>query len=133
MMCIYKITDLENGKIYIGQTVNLKRRIKEYRAASNGITKSGQKYRIYELFNSKGFNNFRFDVLEEIDDKDLLNEREIYWISKLNSRNPEVGYNSKTGGKGGKMIASSIEKCVKVHMDFIIRKKKNFVDRKVFM
>ena len=43
----------------------------------------------------------------EIIDNDKLNEREIYWIKKMNARNPNIGYNSKIGGLGGSMIELS--------------------------
>lgn len=110
MMCIYRITDLTNGKIYIGQTRNLKRRKKEYKSASNGISKKNQNYLICQMFAEKGFDNFVFDVLEEVNDSGLLDEKEIFWISKLDSRNPLIGYNSKTGGKGGSLIQESRDK-----------------------
>lgn len=109
MGCIYKITNLQNGMIYIGQTINIKRRIKEYKYKSRNL-ESKSKYKIMEEINKYGFENFSFDVIEDnIEDKDL-DEREIFWINKLESRNPHIGYNSKEGGRGGKMIRDSIHK-----------------------
>lgn len=109
MGCIYKISNLQNGMIYIGQTINIKRRIKEYKYKSRNL-ESKSKYKIMEEINKYGFENFSFDVIEDnIEDKDL-DEREIFWINKLESRNPHIGYNSKEGGRGGKMIQDSIHK-----------------------
>lgn len=101
--CIYKITNTVNNKIYVGQTKNFNRRIEEYKHKSKNITKKS-KYRIMLEIEKYGFHNFKFSVLERVDDISILDEREIYWISKLDSRNPDIGYNSKTGGKScGKM------------------------------
>lgn len=107
MMCIYKITDLTNEKIYVGKTKNLKRRIKEYRCKSKNLSNKKSQYRIMKVIHEKGFENFEFSILEEIIDPDLLDAREIYWISRLGSRDPNIGYNSKTGGSGGSMIELS--------------------------
>lgn len=107
MMCIYKITDKTNGMIYIGKTKNLKRRIKEYKNKSKKLLNKKSQYRIMQIIHEKGFDNFDFDVLEEITNKDKLDEREIYWIAHLDSRNTNVGYNSKCGGIGGSMIQLS--------------------------
>lgn len=100
--CVYRITNIQNGKIYVGKTINLKRRIKEYRNNVNGKLKDSAKYEIIQVMREHGFNNFKFDILEECPESEL-DEREIYYIKKLDSRNPLVGYNKKTGGKGGTM------------------------------
>lgn len=110
MMCIYKITDLTNGKIYVGKTNDIVRRINEYRYKSKNLNNRKRKYRIIERMHEIGFDNFEFTILEEISDESLLDEREIHWIDKLNARDINVGYNSKSGGKGGTMIPYSINK-----------------------
>jgi hypothetical protein len=62
-----------------------------------------------EEMNRFGFDNFEITVIEEIPDSEL-NEREEYWIRKLDSRNSKIGYNSKTGGIGGALTDESKEK-----------------------
>lgn len=74
---IYKGTDPINGKIYIGQTINLEKRIIQH--AKNG--------RI----------NFQWDILCEVNSKKELEEKEKYYIDKYDSMNPEKGYNRKYG------------------------------------
>lgn len=103
---IYKITNLIEHKIYVGQTKNLKRRMKEYKNKSKKLDKRSS-YKMMKIINQYGFENFKFDILEEVINNENLNEREIFWIDKLNSRNPDIGYNSKTGGLGGLLIDES--------------------------
>ena len=83
---IYKLT-FPNGKIYIGQSVDIKRRIKEHNSSLRGaiiphvIAKYGQ------------IDNF--EILEEIpaDQPELMNEREEYYINFFNSLTTGNGYN----------------------------------------
>ena len=109
MGCIYKITNLQNKMIYIGKTINFKRRVKEYKYKSRNL-KTKSKYKIMEEINKYGFENFLFEIIEDNVDNSDLDNREIFWIHKLNSRDPNIGYNSKEGGVGGKMISVSIDK-----------------------
>lgn len=106
MNCIYKITNLINGLIYIGKTTDYKRRIKEYKYGSKTITRR-KKYRVMEEIHKYGFSNFKFEIIENNIDFKNLDNREIFWIDKLNSRDTNVGYNSKTGGIGGELIDKS--------------------------
>ena len=106
MNLIYKITDLTNSKIYVGKTKNLKRRIREY---SNTKVSKKRKYRIMNIIREKGISNFEFSIIEENIPDEKIDEREMYWIKTLQSRDIEIGYNSKAGGIGGKMIDYSLE------------------------
>ena len=90
---IYKITNLLNGKAYVGQTIqNLNKRLSRHRNDDRpGISQAIKKY---------GWENFSVEVLEECENREQLNEREIFWIAKLNTKTPN-GYNLTIGGKGG--------------------------------
>lgn len=93
-MCgIYKITNLINGKIYIGQSIDIKRRWKE--------EKRNRKHDMTAIrsraFQKYGVDSFHFDILEECP-RDKLNEREKYWIAFYRSSDPEYGYNMTAGG-----------------------------------
>lgn len=81
---IYKITNLINNKIYIGQSIHIERRWTEHcrPSASSLISNAIKKY---------GSNNFSFEIIE-ICNKEILNEREAYWIQFYNSLKPN-GYN----------------------------------------
>lgn len=89
---IYKITNLINGKCYIGQTTNSKRRFSEHRAKGYG---SENNKVLYYAFDKYGLNNFSFEVIEE--QIENYNEREKYWIRYYDSF--ENGYNQTEGGE----------------------------------
>ena len=87
-MIIYKTTNLINGKIYIGQdSKNNPNYIGSGKILKRAIIKYG-KY------------NFRKEILEKCQSKTELNEKEIYWIDKLNTTNLNIGYNLTLGGEG---------------------------------
>lgn len=87
---IYKVTNKVNGKVYIGQSVDIGRRWRQHMTAEDDIYfhKAIQKY---------GVENFEWEVIEKCKKKDL-DEREIYWIEYYDSFNK--GYNCTKGGDG---------------------------------
>lgn len=91
-MIIYKTINLINGKIYIGQD---SKNNPDYLGSGNILKYAIKKY---------GIKNFTKEILEYCDSKEHLNEREIFWIEKMNSRDLNIGYNIAIGGTGGKLI-----------------------------
>ena len=89
MIGIYKITNLINGKVYIGQSQNIESRFKEhlYHHNASNIGRDIYKYKA---------ENFSFEILEECS-KEELDEKEDYYIYKYNSI--ENGYNLIKGGQ----------------------------------
>ena len=71
---IYKITNLINGKSYIGQTNDYKRRFREHREKNYCNAED----LLYKAFDKYGIDNFSFEVIE--DKTPNYNEREKYWI-----------------------------------------------------
>jgi group I intron endonuclease len=84
MIGIYKITNLTNGKSYVGQSVHIERRWTEHclPSANSLIAKAIQKY---------GKEQFTFQVVEECA-PEQLDEKEEYYISHFNTVTPN-GYN----------------------------------------
>ena len=97
MVGIYKITNLVNGKVYIGQSQNIKERWKDHRTDY----KRGEVI-LYRAMRKYGIDNFSFEVIEECS-VDELNEKEIYYIAEYNSyiyAENSNGYNMTIGGDG---------------------------------
>ena len=93
-MVIYKITNKESGKVYIGQTIrNVKKRwIQHCRPNSkktSAITCAIKKY---------GKASFNFEVIDTATSIEELNQKEIKYIAELNCIAPN-GYNLEVGGK----------------------------------
>jgi len=91
---IYKITNLVNGNLYIGLSVNLKRRNFEHFCNKNVLKKSNTLYKAIRKYSKE---NFLFEVIEYVPDLSKLSEREIYWIEVLKPM-----YNMNLGGLGNK-------------------------------
>lgn len=88
---IYKITNLENKKCYIGRSTNVKRRLTDHIKSSIGIeTIANQK--IHDVMREEGIWNFSFELLEACE-KDQLGDREKYYIEFFQSNNSLYGYN----------------------------------------
>lgn len=108
MIGIYKITS-PSGKIYIGQSINLERRLSRYK--SNLNTSKGQ-IRLNRSFIKYGIENHLFEIVLECLVEDL-NVKERYYQELFNC--VEAGLNlryTKTLDKSGKMSAESIAKMV---------------------
>lgn len=83
---IYSIINQINGKRYIGQAYSLYNRCNNHRNYKSGAPKLNSAIQKY------GIENFQFVILEECP-KELLNEREEYWILFYDTLNPDKGYN----------------------------------------
>ena len=94
-MIIYKVTNLLNGKIYIGQT----RQPLQTRWRQHGYKKSNT-VGLKGAIDKYGKDNFSLEVLLETDCKKVLNLKEVEYISHFGSLVPN-GYNLTTGGEGG--------------------------------
>lgn len=96
MSCgIYKITNKINGHSYIGQSVDIERRWRQH----INFPKENSKYPLYQAFVKYGIENFSFEILE-LCQKEKLDSREIYFITKFNTYRD--GYNQTCGGSGSK-------------------------------
>ena len=93
---IYCIENLINHKKYVGLSKNCYKRWKDHLTHyENSLCKGDDKKPLYLAMKKYGKENFEFSILEECE-KEKLKEREIYWISKLNTYN--CGYNATHGG-----------------------------------
>lgn len=87
---IYTVTNLVNGKIYLGKSNDLNHRKEEhYRLLRRGVHKNSY---IQSSWNIYGEENFLYEILEYHDEK-YLPSMEHWWATMLNVHNSEYGYN----------------------------------------
>ena len=93
--CVYKITNKENGMVYIGKT---SRRKPEYR------WNHGKGYRLQPAIGSAikeyGWESFSHEIIYDGLDSETATRFEIELIAQYDSMNPEKGYNRTAGGPG---------------------------------
>ena len=94
---IYKYTNNINGKIYVGQTrQQLQKRHYKHLQQLNDYTYFHRALKKY------GVENFTLEIIEDNIPLEQLDEKEIYWIKKLDSYcSSGKGYNETKGGQWG--------------------------------
>lgn len=113
MVGIYKITNMRNGKIYIGQSVDINHRksCHEY-DLKHDRHKNLHLQREYNLEPDA----FKFEIICECREEDL-NELEIFYIQKYSCLDDRFGYNLDKGGIGaGRMSDETKAKISKAKM-----------------
>jgi group I intron endonuclease len=88
-MVIYKTTNKVNGKFYVGKD------------EANNPNYLGSGYMLKSAIEKYGKENFEKEILEVCKNSKHLQEREIYWIAKLNALDHNLAYNIAEGGTGG--------------------------------
>ena len=92
MIGIYQIRRLSDGKCYIGQSVNIRKRFSAHRTRPVGY--------IDNAIQKHGIDSFAFEIIE-LCDESILDQREIHWIAALDTIKPN-GFNLTHGGEGGR-------------------------------
>lgn len=102
---IYCFTNKVNGKCYVGQAVNLKKRLRSHYSTFRKQNVSNMI--LYTAVEKYGLENFELDILEYCDPnlsleelKSLLDEKEKFYIKEKNSYVPN-GYNQTLGEDAG--------------------------------
>jgi group I intron endonuclease len=92
MIGIYKITN-PKGKIYIGQSIDIKDRLRRYKNLN-----CKQQYKIYNSLIKYSHENHKFEIIEECLESELT-VKEQYWIKYHNSINEGLNLIQSKGGK----------------------------------
>lgn len=92
---IYKIQNLQNGKVYIGKSLYIERRIRHHKRALRANDHCNQ--HLQHAWNKYGEDAFEFAIVE-LCQADDLNDREIFWIEHYDAF--KSGYNCNLGGDG---------------------------------
>lgn len=154
MIGIYRYINKINGKVYVGQSIDIRQR--QYQHKSSAFNKNANDYesQFHQAVRKyNGFNNFDFEILEEIQPyeytSDILDELEKYYIKKFDSY--KNGYNANEGGdaKNGKEAAKGekngralltqkdveyIRECYNAHIPFkqVFAKYQNKISKRGF-
>jgi group I intron endonuclease len=86
---IYKITNINNNKVYIGKSKDIDKRISQHK--SDLTFNNHDNYKLQIDYNKYGKDSFKYETLEEVQNYNKLSERERYYINLYDSIN--TGYN----------------------------------------
>lgn len=93
---IYKITNINTNKSYIGKATSCKKRLSDHLKGACGMTTVADQ-QIHHAIVEEGFNNWTFEVICYCE-KEQLNERERFYIAEFHGL--DWGYNRNAGGGG---------------------------------
>lgn len=111
MIGIYKITNIINNKVYIGQSINIEKRVKEHFYKVQCSKDISFNSILHQAIRKYGAENFTWEVLIEcsIEDIDKLEQK---YIQEYNSIAPN-GYNILIGGQKTRAIPCFCKMCGK--------------------
>ena len=109
---IYKIENLVNGKIYIGQSKQIRQRWTEHKKELRR-NRHKNEY-LQRAWNKYGEENFKHEVLE-LCSEDQLDERECYYIELLRTFDNDLGYNLTSGGGRRKKYSKSTREKLRIN------------------
>lgn len=92
---IYKIQNIVNNKVYIGSAKSILSRFSVHKRTLKNNCHFNK--HLQSSYNIHGINNFVFEIIEEIDinNKELIQEREEFYISYYKSNDKNFGYNCR--------------------------------------
>ena len=100
-MWIYKITNIQNNKVYIGQSIRpVNQRFRRH--INDAINNKLDTY-FARAIRKYGKDNFYIKIIDKANNQEELNLKEIYWIKYYKATNEKYGYNetealNKCGG-----------------------------------
>lgn len=123
-MVIYKITNLTNGKIYIGQTItDIHKRLVQHSLNKNTVI--GHAIRKYNI------ENFKIEELQKCDNRQHMNEREIFYIQFFESNINKNGYNIRGLNNNPYTFSDSTKKKISVNTKVAMSKIKNLLYKRL--
>ena len=107
---IYITTNHINGKQYIGQKkYDKSNKWKKYLGSGIALKRAIEKY---------GESNFSKEIIEECETKEVLDDREKYWINYYNAVDSDDFYNIASGGDGGNTIVGYSEEQMEQYKEY---------------
>lgn len=95
---IYKVTNIINSKIYIGQTKRTLEKRRYFHLYESKHTRLD--FHFYRAIKKYGQENFLWETIDKAFSREELLDKEIYWIKFYNSSHIDSGYNMTNGGEG---------------------------------
>jgi group I intron endonuclease len=104
-MFIYRITNIANNKVYIGQAkgVSVKSKWSTYRSQLK--REAHPNCHLQEEWSLFGEDSFFFEIIDHAENRIQLDDLEKEWISKYDSTSRDLGYNIEAGGNRNKVLA----------------------------
>ena len=100
MNYIYGYQNQINGKWYVGQTsMTVEERHRLHVSGATHEKASDYNCLFHKKIREYGIDNFKLVILEEVKNKEDLDEKEIYWIKEKHSFVRDNGYNLTIGGQ----------------------------------
>ena len=106
-MHIYKITNVKNNKVYIGQTVQMNPKMRWY--AHLADARRGKKSYLYDSIRKYGQESFVWELIDCATSMEELNIKEEYWLNYYREQGLVV-YNNREAGSNKTHSAESIER-----------------------
>lgn len=124
---IYLIRNIINGKVYIGKSNNIYKRIVCHKSALTRKSKKHENEHFINAWHKYGAENFAYTIIEECK-FDELKERELYWIDYYNCLDRNYGYNFRYDSESGMIPNAETRKKyseaqIKRYSDLAVRKK----------
>ena len=94
---IYKLTHKESGKVYIGQSKHLKRRMNEHRRCGKSNDKKGSQSVVRRAIKKYSFDAFDFEIILYCQEGEYMDMMETKLIQFYDCLVPK-GYNVRDGG-----------------------------------
>lgn len=94
---IYQIRNVVNNKVYIGSTFEFRKRKTQHFADLRNNRHYNE--HLQRAFNKYGEENFKFEIIEIIEDKNILEEKEKYYIDSFFTYDENNGYNVSIPGR----------------------------------
>lgn len=131
---VYCIYNMQNGKVYVGQSTNMNKRIVAHRkhAFNSNDWNTKYEYPLYRAIRKYGLNNFYVGVLCKCSTEQLDKIEESY-IELLDSANPINGYNVMSqvigDNRGGIKFNKDIISDIKQDLSDLVLTKTELVDK----
>ena len=109
MYTVYLRTNTINGKQYVGQTGNFRLRNNQW----NCLTQHYANNLLTQERNEYGLENFKTEILAEVETQEESFELEEYYIKELNTKYPN-GYNKGDGGENNNGVEVLFERRKKI-------------------